>query len=324
MEKIKKVTVLLMAGIMLLTSGCVRKIVDGIMGREKEYDSIVAKWKNETVFEKEAADDALNAVLAAAEAKDHDEFAENFTDIVRSKTGFDGKVNLFLDAFPAGLSGAELEYSGGGAGGSSGEKGWRKGASCSYECTLNGEYYCLNVSFCFCSDENPEEIGVESFTVMNKNARAYHLGMASDDPDYFDRIDLLCDIKSEEEMPARLIGGTPYLWTETDVPKLTADEMRDLLGEYGTLGVKEVRDRIGPANDTYKSFNNASYRHYYELQPENGEPRYAYIVCQTEYGKIYDAYVCTPYETLYDDPLYEMDRHSGIIFGLMMTNLKGI
>ena len=81
--------------------------------------------------------------------------------------------------------------------------------------------------------------------------------------------------------------------------------MRDLLGKYGTLGDRELRNKIGDANVVCKVFNNASYRHYYELKPENGEPRYAYIVCQTYYDKIYDAYVFTPTDTIYDNPLYE-------------------
>lgn len=298
----------LLTGVMLLTSGCAGKIIGLIKGREKEYDSIVEKWKNETVFEGEAADDAVNALLKAAEAKNHDEFTENFTDKLRSTRSFDNSVDWFLNAFPEGLSEAEFNYRGGGAGGSSKEGEWRKGATYTYDCTLNGEWYFVSVSFCFCNDNHPEEIGVEQFIVMNKNARAYHNEKASRDPEYYDKFDVICDIKSEEEMPARVIGGSPYLWTETDNPKLTADEMRDLLGEYGTLGNRELRDRIGPSNSIYKSFNSASYKHYYELQTENGEPRYAYITCQTDYGKIYDAYICTPDEILYDDPLYEMER----------------
>ena len=301
MNKTKVVIACLVTGVTLLTAGCTSNLIDMIMGPEKEYGSIIEKWQNKVVFEKEASEDALNALLKAAEAKDHDEFAENFTEKLRSKRSFESSVDEFLKAFPAGLSEAELKYLGGGAGGSSNEEGWSKGAARNYRCTLNGELYFVSVSFRYRSDSHPEELGVEQFTVMNKNAKAYHIQMEDGDPD------LLCEIKSEEEMPARLIGGTPCLWAETSNPKLTADEMRELLMTYGTLGNSALRNVIGSSNSTYKSSNSAAYRHYYELQPENGEPRYAYIVCQTEYGKIYDAYVCTPDEVIYDNPLYKQE-----------------
>ena len=305
MKKTKVVIICLMMGVLLLMAGCVGEVMAGRRNEGKEYDSIVEKWKDKTVFEKEASEDAINALLKAAEAKDREEFAENFSDVIRSEEGFDNRVDDFLSAFPAGLSKAELKYNGGGAGGSSGEDWVRKGAAYNYVCTLDGEWYLVTVSFCFRNDKHPEEIGVEEFVIMNKNARAYHIQMASKDPEYFDGIDLLCDVRSEEETPARLIGGTPYLWTESGYSKHTEDEMRELLNLYGTLNNRALRGMIGPANVIYKAFNSTGHVHCYELQPENDEPRYAYIVCQTEYGKIYYAYVCTSDETLYDDPLYE-------------------
>lgn len=307
MKTIKAAATLFMTGVMLLTSGCVQKVLNGIRGGNKEYDSIVEKWKDGNTFEGEAADDAIGALFAAAEAKDHDEFKECFIESIRSKSNFDGKIGDFMDAFPKGMSEAELTYVGGGAGGSVDYDNFEKGASYNYNCTVNGEWYYVSVSFCFCNDKHPEDIGVEQFLIMNLNARAYHTDKASRDEYYYDYFDILCDIKSEEEMPARLINGCPYLWTETDTPKLSEDQMRDLLYEYGTLGNKEVREKIGDCNAYYKAFNSTGYTHFYELKPVNGEPRYAKIVCQVDYGKIYDAYVCTPDDADYDNPLYERD-----------------
>jgi len=306
MKRIKAAAVCLMAGVMFLTSGCVGKIIDKFTGKGKEYDSIVEKWQNETIFEGEASEDAINALLNAADANDHDEFAENFTEEVRERAGFDGAVNKFLAVYPKGLSKADLKYMGGGAGGSSRGDNLVKGATYSYECTLNGDWYHINVSFCFVNDQEPEKIGVEHFEIMNLNAEAYHTDLASDDPYYYEKFYLLCDIKSEEEMPARMIAGSPYLWKTTDNRKLTEDEMRDLLYQYGgDLGNRELREILGDSNAYYKSFNSTGYFHYYELQPKNGEPRYARICCQTTYGKIYDAYVCTRDDIIYDNPLYD-------------------
>ena len=289
---------------MLLTSGCVHKIIDTITGSEKEYDSIVEKWKDGNTFEGTASEEAINALLSAAEAEDHDEFAECFTEKLRKKNGFDDKVNEFIKAYPKGLSGVELTYVGGGAGGSSDYDNIEKGATCSYTCTLNGEWYHVNVSFCFYNNKHPEEVGVERFMITNLNACAYHDDKASRDINYYDHFDILCDIMSESEAPARLIGGNPYLWTETDAPKLSEDEMRELLNEYGTLSKHEVRDVLGDSNVIAKHSNSAGSTHYYELEPVNGEPRYAEIVCQVDYGKIYYAYVCTTDDTFYDNPLY--------------------
>ena len=307
MKRVKAAAALLMTGVMLMTSGCVHKIIDLATGGNKEYDSIVEKWQDGNTFEGEAADDAIGALFSAAAAKDHDEFKECFTEKLQSKAGFDGKVDAFIKAFPKELADAELTYSGGGAGGSFDDDNVERGATYSYECTVNGEWYHVNVSFCYCNDKHPEKVGVERIFVTNLNAQAYHNDKASWDYNYYDKFDILCDIKSDAEMPARLIAGSAYLWNETDTPKLSEDQMRDLLNEYGDLGNREVREILGDANVIYKHSQGADYTLIYELKPVNGEPRYARIDCQTEYGKIYDAYVCTTTDTDYKNPLYEFN-----------------
>ena len=84
-------------------------------------------------------------------------------------------------------------------------------------------------------------------------------------------------------------------------PTLTYNQELIALAKLG----ENSDDTLVYSDEYYKAFNSTGYTHFYELKPVNGEPRYAKIICQVDYGKIYDAYVCTPDDADYDNPLYE-------------------
>lgn len=308
--KMKRTSVIgsVIAACMLL-SGCgndktaenLGKIAKGLFGNI-EYDSVPERWKNEYVSDNRAAAQAIKALLKSADDGDREAFAKNFTDELRARADFERLLDTFFASYPTGLSEVKLD-----GGGVSSSGSYRAGhdvqeGSTHYECTLNGEWYMINLGFCYENTDEPEKVGVDFFMIKNLEAQAVHQDAYSRDSDHYDDIVLLCDIRSSDEVSARLIDGQAFLWTDTDTQKLTANEMRELLSKYRSLAAPEVSDRIGKANAERKFFNCTGYDHYYELVPENGEPRYAYICANSSYGRIIYAYLCTPEKTVYDVP----------------------
>ncbi|MBR5089646.1 MAG: hypothetical protein IK093_09465, partial [Ruminiclostridium sp.] len=110
---------------------------------------------------------------------------------------------------------------------------------------------------------------------------------------------MLCDIQSSDDICARLIKGNAFLWTPTDTPKLTGEEMGALLDKYGKRPAKELWDILGEPNAMLKWYDGSGTDRYYELQPENGELRYAFFHTDYYDNKIYSAYLCSPERYFY-------------------------
>ena len=301
----------LLAACLMLTGCDAGKIIDNASGlakslfshEKKEYDSIPERWRNEHVSDYTAAKQAMDALLSSADAGDKEAFAKNFTSGLRGSSGFDKLIDDFFASYPGGMSEAERNDGPVSGGGSYRDGNSRKGGSASSELMLNGKWFYIILSFCCENTAEPENVGVESFMIMNLEAMAVHQDIYSRDCLHYDDIHLMCDIRSSNEVNARLINGSAFLWTDTDTPKLTENEMRKLLTEYRDLYAPEVREKIGKANAEQKFFNKTGYDYYYELAPENGEPRYAHICANSPYGSIINAYLCTADDQFYDDPL---------------------
>lgn len=268
------------------------------------YDSVPEHWQNALVGDNQAANEAIKALMEAAGNGDREALAKNFTAEVRNSSSFKAELDSFLGTYPADLSECELD---GGPSGSSGSYNYGHNVltgSASYTCDLEGERYFINISFRYENTDEPEKVGVERFSVMNLGARALYIQEVNEKAmlgDYEDNTSLICDIKNSDEVDARLIGGYPFVWHPTSNKKLTEDEMRTLLSN--TIDMRSLIEEIGSPNVSMKYSNSTGYDYYYELVPENGEPRYAHISASSMMGNIIDAYVFTPEKGLYDNPL---------------------
>lgn len=310
MKRKNAVVVSLLLSTLMLT-GCTTVVnwisdaVDYFAPAESEviYDDLVEHWKNDIVFEGSGAEEALNTILSAAEEGDRDKLVNCFTEELRDTSSFQDQVDAFLKAYPKGLLGNEMEYRPAGAGGSINGNNVIKGAGAIYTCDYNGDHYRIWLKFCFVNDEDPDKIGVEFCLIQNDGAIAKSNSESAkySEEDYWEGVIICCDIRNDVNY--RMIAGSPLCWTETDSPKLTVDEMRALLSTYRDLGNPAVREAIGEPNYAIKFFNSTGYWIYYELMPENGEARYAFISAESPTGSIYDAYVSTAESTDYDNPL---------------------
>ena len=82
-------------------------------------------------------------------------------------------------------------------------------------------------------------------------------------------------------------------------------QMREYLKKYDNLS--DLSFEIGDPNVTKKYSNCTGYNHYYELTPENGEPRYAYICTSSPSGDFTYGYICSDSETFYDRKLFSKE-----------------
>ena len=267
------------------------------------YNNVPERWRNSWVSDSQAADQAIKALMESAGKGDCEAFAKNFTAEIQNSPSFKAELDNFFEAYPAVLSECELDGGVSGSGGSYNYGHNVKEGSAHYTCDLEGEKYFISLSFCFENTDEPEKVGVEYFSVMNLGARALYIQESNEKAmlgEYEDDTSLICDIKSSDVVDARLIGGLPFVWHPTTNEKLTEDEMRTLLSK--TSSMDSLYQKIGMANASIKYSNSTGYDYYYELVPENGEPRYAYISASRN-GDIIDAYVFTPEKGLYDNPL---------------------
>ncbi len=274
------------------------------------YECVPDRWRNEWVMDSQAEEDIIQALLSSADSGDREAFSRNFTPELQSKAGFDQAVNAFFAAYPKGFSGCEQKDKSGGGSGSYNAGHNVKTYSTHFNTTLDGNWYYISIGFCYDNTDEPDKVGVTNFKIMNLEASAVFFDEYSRNMDYGSDVYLLCDIRSSSEVSARLIGGEPLLWTPTDTPKLTADQMRELLAPYERLDDPALMKTIGTANASRKYVNCSWFEYYYELASENGEPLYACIHTHSPfdepdipYGEILSAYVGTSEKIDYDRSL---------------------
>jgi len=311
MKNNNKILVCSLFVLLTLLTGCKNDRLVENLGRlgnglnplnDSKYSSLPEKWQNEYISDSAAAKEAISSLFDAAENGDKDAFAKNFTEELRSTPGFDDDVDKFFASYPKGLGKSDYKLHAPSGSGSYNYGHNVLDGNTYTEVTFEGEWYYIGLDFCYENTDNPERVGVTHFIIMDLESRAVYLADYNKDPDSMDDIHLSCRITGSDEVCARLINGHPLIWTPTDTPKLTEDEMRKvLMANRGDLGT--AMKTIGEPNATFKMYNATGYDSYYDLKSEDGRKLYAHICSSSPTGKIIDAYVCTEDKQLYDDPL---------------------
>lgn len=281
-----------------------RKINIQTENRQIKYECVPDKWRNEWVNDHAAAQEVLDALLKAADEGDKEAFALNFTPEIQEQSDFDDILDSFFESYPEGFSECNIKI---GPVGGSGSYNYGHNvlkAGTSIDVVMDGEWYGIGLSFCYENTDNPEKVGVTYFSIMNLEGTAYYNSEYDKNSSQFEDEYLICRIMNNQELSARLINDIPYLWTDTPKPKITEDEMRELLNKYRDRGIwiPEVHDVIGEPNASRIEASGCDY--YYELvQKEDGEPQYVHINTSTEKGEIIDAYLCDRENEYYDNPI---------------------
>lgn len=240
---------------------------------------VTDRWRSgQFVGDTRAVSEAIEELLSSAERGDRASFEKMFPTKFREREDFEKTIDAFWESYPSGLALCERE---GGMGGSM-RSGYKATASASYTCFLDGEWYYMGLEICYGDSDAPEEVGVTFFCI--ENLEAYAL-----DRDYGDHAFLVCEIKDESDVTARLIDGRGYVFTPTPDRSITVEEMKGYL--TGCEHLSDLSDRIGKPNASRDSRSSASSDYYYELVPENGEPRYVCI--HADRSRIYWTHFCS-------------------------------
>ncbi len=270
-----------------------------------EYECVPDRWRNEWCSDSQAEDEIIDALLTSADSGNREAFSRNFTPELQSKEGFDDAVNAFFAAYPKGFANCERKDENSGGSGSYNAGHNVKTDSVHFNTTIDGNWYYVSIHFCYENTDEPDKVGVTDFKIMNLEAAALFFDQYSRDSDYGSDVYLLCGIRSSSEVDARLIAGMPFLWTPSDTPKLTADELRDLLKENKRLDSPALTEKLGEPNAFRKFFNSNGYEYYFELTDRNGAPCYALIETDSPFGEIFSAYLCTTTEYDFDYTLFD-------------------
>lgn len=278
--------------LILIITGISNAVITNI--KRADYDNVTDRWRNEWVTDHAAAEGAIKELLESADKGDRETFAKTFTPNIQEKENFQAVLDTFFESYPVGLSQCELD---GGNTGSSGSYDYGHNVQTGgayYTCMLDGEWYYIGMSFCFENTDAPYNVGVDFFCIENLEANAL-------DAEYADNDHLVCSIKSENEVTARLIGGRGFVFEPTPERVITEEQMIYYISEYTDLSL--ISSAIGDPNVTKKYSNCVGYDHYYELAPEDGEPRYAYISTESQAGRVVSGYICSDTETFYEREL---------------------
>lgn len=263
--------------------------------KRQSYTSVTDKWRNEWTTDHSAAKAATEQLFSAAEAEDWDLFKKTFTPNIQNSPSFEKAVDEFIAAYPKGIGKCELEGGAVSSGGSYNHGHNTQHGSTDYTCTLDGKWYCIRLSFCYECTDSPDDVGVDFLSI--ENLEGYAL-----DEDYSGK-NLVCNIKSENEVSARLIHNSGFIFQPYPERNITVQQIKEYLEKYDDL--YHLEQEIGKPNVNIKYDNCTGYDHYYELAPENGEPRYAYLCTNSPTGRFISGYVCSDTKSFYDIVLFK-------------------
>lgn len=278
--------------------------------RIESYTGIRETWQKEFVFSGGAKTQALEALIKASEDGDKESFKACFSDTVRGNSDFDKRVDAFFAAYPGGFDKDKFVERGGVQGYNYDKYDGSNRVSVGtdrYLTSANGEDFIVVIGYCYKNEDHPEDVGITFFSVRNPGGQAVFEQTFDptevDTYKYYAQDYLTCDIRPSGEVNARLISGGVYIWTESDGPVLTRDEMAKVLSSVSTL--KEAIDKglLGNPNVTAINPNSSGCSCYYELKTANGDPLYAYISLDSQLGSINGAYTCSKIEGNYSDNL---------------------
>ena len=283
--------ILIIPAVMALSIGVFVKTFSFVSDNtwKARYDSVAEMWKNKHVNEKKACEQAFEELLKAADEGDKEAFSKCFSDTIRKEPDFQERVDNFFKSYPGELK--DLEYDDGGADSSASLNHGHnvKLASNRYDAIKGSESYYISLRCCFENTDNPEEIGVTQFIVMNLGGYADY---CYDSFGYIKHPEedeyLLCYMKSPEEVPARRIGGTAYPWTASEKEPVTKEEMKKLLVNNEYFCDAKSSGNLGEPNVTYSIVSSNGDNYIYELASENGKPLYVDITVNYE-DRIVDA-----------------------------------
>ncbi len=281
------------------------------------YENAPDRWRHSWLYnDNYAVEEAVNELVAAADAGDREALKKMFAPNIYNQDGFDELLDDFLKAYPGGFSSESVDLSEL-YGASTGERQTDGGknintASNGAYIVLDGKYYSFYIRICYTNDFDPDEVGVTVFRIRSLSSAGEYSYLNKDDTR-----PLMCDVSSNYD--ARLLNVGMNSWLYIFDPELdrvytkeeivgAAEKCREEYG--GEVPLSALTDRLGKPNgwDTTGS-DPYDIDRAYILEPEDGEQQYA--VLRVRDMKVTSIIVCR--EGL-PDHIYQYDNIYDYIF----------
>lgn len=296
----------------VISVGCVAT-VGGVSAIKEQIALSKAQTLPETwiakgyVDSRAAGSEAYIAAITAADHRDIETFKECFALSVRRDRDFDDAVDAFFEEYPGGIMSMGLLPSGGASDRSDdGAHG-----SIAYLGFSGDNWYIVSLSYCTEHEGHDEDVGITSLVIRDLGTQAQYNIAYNESGGTLEKPYLLCDTDVEGEISARLIGNAAIIWNDDGRDLLSKDEIREILDTYDTLQDAIDAGALGEPQGAIKYYNHTGYYYFYELEPEDGEPRYVHIVTSEPYGDIGSAYYCAPDRTLYSESFNSQEDEEG-------------
>lgn len=254
------------------------------------YENAPEKWRHQWIYSSlTACREAMDGIIAAADAGDREALKKMFAPNVYNQPGFDKELDDFLAAYPGSFSSdnADLSdmYDHGGVESSSIDAGVSKYRySRGGHVTLNGEYYIMNIALCYIDDADKDAVGVTSFHIYTMNSWARYI--ENDDYDYYrphypefeEEHALGCYMNRDRE--ARLIDGDVFVFeNDPEMTPVTEEQMNYVIVngmDDGRLTTYDFSYMLEPfhGEERRKQYSNSASRAY-KLESSGDEQRYA-------------------------------------------------
>ncbi len=244
----------------------------------QSYESFVDKWKNEDVYSDRAGEEALEWILEAADNKDIDKLTMVFTEEVKGDSRFSRELNEFLDAYPGGLSGLEIDSDGGSnpSGSVDGKK--EEYIYYSYKIIKDGEYFYINLGACIHNDYDYSKVGIEYFHIKSERAKVYYQDILEE---YSDDEYILAQDEVTGDFTTKRLNGHPIKFYEFD-RVITQSKLESAVRI--SKNIDDLKKGLGEPNLNHLRMREVVY----EVKMEDGSTAYAEIGYDY-YGRLNDS-----------------------------------
>ena len=274
----RRAVLLLTAFLFLTACGTVQKAIESLPeGAQEAVTGAVRSWSDS----RWSLQDPIDEFFAAVDAKDAEAVRAMFSPNAQAADEtLDQDIQALFDLYPGPTDECVMTS----PVGASKHVGWGENAVTvhnTFPVVCQGvNYYC---AFSYTTKDEADEgnVGIKSVFFATEKVQANEA--FRDELERGDGLTVAADCPGDYE--TRRIGDSAYIFTPTD-RSLSPEELTAFL--QADRDWAAFLDRFGPPNaESWPS------SYYYELLPEDGQPRYAHILTSTENGakRVYSVYL---------------------------------
>jgi hypothetical protein len=229
------------------------------------YDNFADKWKNEYILSSTANKDVMRGFIKAADKGNKERMMSMFAENVQKDENFSAQVDEFLKEYPGGLYG--LKYKDYSEFLDFGDDTF----ALSTEVVKDGTTYFLDFGGICHDEDNKADVGLKYFYIRSERGEALYGDIKYEDEKEIENTKhISAEINVDGDFLTKRIGGKIYKYKNID-RKLTQSDVVSAVGKAETIS--ELEEILGEPNANRAE----NEKLVYEIEPENGEPRYIIV-----------------------------------------------